>query len=130
MYGAPSTIARFWYNQSAAIVGNYVGGGILIAGSLHALNHWKSIFTLVPGMPEFLVGSNAYAHQLDEKEREKTTQDLESVSVGNRDDDSYAHTSSIVKTESTVPVEHTVVQVQTHDSEESQPSVCDGYRGF
>ena len=69
MYGAPSTIARFWYNQSAAIVGNYVGGGLLIAGSLHAMNHWTSIFSLIPGMPEILVGSTAYASEL---KREKT----------------------------------------------------------
>jgi len=121
MYGAPSTIARFWYNQSAAIVGNYVGGGLLIAGSMHAMNHWVSIFSLVPGMPEILLGSAAYANDV---KREKT-QDLESASV---EGDA---TPSIVKTESTAPVEHMVVQVQTNGSEESQaPSVCDGYRGF
>ena len=123
MYGAPSTIARFWYNQSAAIVGNYIGGGLIIACSLHALNHWVSIFSIFPGAPEFLVGSAAYANEV---KREKTF-DLESNEASTEKENDAP---SIVKGESMKVEEHTVVQVQTHDSEESQPSVCEGYRGF
>lgn len=67
MYGAPSTIARFWYNQSAAIVGNFVGGALLIAGSLHALNHWVSIFTLLPACVRLRL--EAWAPDQDQEQR-------------------------------------------------------------
>ncbi|KAG8787721.1 hypothetical protein FRC12_015341 [Ceratobasidium sp. 428] len=42
MYGAPSTIARLWFNQSAALVGNMVGGAIVIGLTLHLMNNWVS----------------------------------------------------------------------------------------
>lgn len=42
MYGAPSTIGRLWINQSAALLGNLVGGAIFIGLAAHLLNHWKS----------------------------------------------------------------------------------------
>ncbi|QRV83154.1 formate/nitrite transporter family protein [Ceratobasidium sp. AG-Ba] len=42
LYGAPTTIARLWFNQSAALVGNMVGGAIVIGLTLHLMNHWVS----------------------------------------------------------------------------------------
>jgi len=43
MYGAPTTIGRLWFNQSAAALGNAVGGSIVIATTMHLMNHWQSI---------------------------------------------------------------------------------------
>jgi hypothetical protein len=46
MYGAPSTIGRLWYCQSAAVCGNFIGGAFFIGMVAHLTNHWKSpIFT-------------------------------------------------------------------------------------
>jgi hypothetical protein len=42
MYGAHSNIGRLWYNQSAAVLGNLVGGVIFIGLMEHLLNHWSS----------------------------------------------------------------------------------------
>lgn len=42
MYGAESSIGRLWYNQSAAVCGNVVGGTIFIGLTAHLMNHWKS----------------------------------------------------------------------------------------
>ena len=42
LYGAPSSIGRLWYNQSAAVCGNIVGGVIFIGLAAHLMNHWKS----------------------------------------------------------------------------------------
>ena len=42
MYGAHSTIGRQWYNQSAAVLGNIIGGAIFIGLMEHLLNHWRS----------------------------------------------------------------------------------------
>jgi hypothetical protein len=42
MYGAQSTIGRLWYNQSAAALGNIVGGAVFIALVAHGMNHWDS----------------------------------------------------------------------------------------
>jgi hypothetical protein len=42
MYGAPSTIGRLWYCQSAAVCGNLIGGAIFIGMVAHLANHWKS----------------------------------------------------------------------------------------
>lgn len=44
MYGAPSTIGRLFYNQSAAVLGNLIGGAIFIGLAAHLSNHWKSPF--------------------------------------------------------------------------------------
>ncbi|QRV86068.1 formate/nitrite transporter family protein [Ceratobasidium sp. AG-Ba] len=44
MYGAPSTIRRQWFNQSAAIPGNLIGGAIVIGLAEHLMNHWHSPF--------------------------------------------------------------------------------------
>lgn len=44
MYGAPSTIRRQWFNQSAAIPGNFIGGAIVIGLAEHLMNHWQSPF--------------------------------------------------------------------------------------
>ncbi|KAG8740360.1 hypothetical protein FRC10_004399 [Ceratobasidium sp. 414] len=42
LYGAPSTIGRLWFNQSAAALGNMVGGAIVIGLTLHLMNNWVS----------------------------------------------------------------------------------------
>ncbi|CCO28033.1 putative transporter yrhG [Rhizoctonia solani AG-1 IB] len=42
MYGAPSTIRRQWFNQSASIPGNLIGGAIVIGLAEHLMNHWRS----------------------------------------------------------------------------------------
>ncbi|CAE7150690.1 unnamed protein product [Rhizoctonia solani] len=42
MYGAPSTIRRQWFNQSAAVPGNLIGGAIVIGLAEHLMNHWRS----------------------------------------------------------------------------------------
>lgn len=42
LYGADSTIGRLWYNQSAAVLGNLIGGAIFIGLMEHLLNHWSS----------------------------------------------------------------------------------------
>lgn len=44
MYGAPSSIRRQWFNQSAAIPGNLIGGAIVIGLAEHLMNHWRSPF--------------------------------------------------------------------------------------
>jgi formate transporter len=43
MYGADSSIGRLWYNQSAAVLGNLVGGAIFIGLIEHLLNHWPTV---------------------------------------------------------------------------------------
>ncbi|TDL27115.1 hypothetical protein BD410DRAFT_763442 [Rickenella mellea] len=53
MYGAPSTIARLWFNQSAAVLGNIVGGFLIIACSEHSMNHWQSLLPAVLGEGDF-----------------------------------------------------------------------------
>lgn len=42
LYGAPSTIGRLWFNQSAAICGNFVGGAVVVGLTMHLMNNWKS----------------------------------------------------------------------------------------
>jgi len=42
MHGANSTIGHLWYNQSAAILGNIVGGAVFVAFTAHLMNHWVS----------------------------------------------------------------------------------------
>ncbi|KAF8600348.1 hypothetical protein BDV93DRAFT_447734 [Ceratobasidium sp. AG-I] len=42
LYGAPSTIGRMWFNQSAAVVGNFFGGAIVVGLSMHLMNNWIS----------------------------------------------------------------------------------------
>jgi formate/nitrite transporter FocA (FNT family) len=42
LYGAPSTIGQLWFNQSAALCGNVVGGAVVIGMTLHLMNNWIS----------------------------------------------------------------------------------------
>ncbi|KAG8709896.1 hypothetical protein FRC08_017920 [Ceratobasidium sp. 394] len=44
MYGAPSTIRRQWFNQSATVPGNLIGGAIVVGLAEHLMNHWHSPF--------------------------------------------------------------------------------------
>ncbi|KXS20228.1 hypothetical protein M427DRAFT_52474 [Gonapodya prolifera JEL478] len=41
-YGGPVTWTGFWYNQSAVVLGNIVGGALLIGGSEYFMYHWHS----------------------------------------------------------------------------------------
>lgn len=72
MYGASSTIRRQWYNQSAAVCGNIVGGVIFIGLAEHLMNHWQSpIFRSVhPG-----AGTLA-AHDVESSRRARDVRDL------------------------------------------------------
>lgn len=40
--GLTATWAGFWFNQSAALLGNIIGGGLLIGGSEYWMYHWRS----------------------------------------------------------------------------------------
>ncbi|KAH9208532.1 Formate/nitrite transporter [Leptodontidium sp. 2 PMI_412] len=71
MYGAPSTIGRLWYNQSAAVLGNMVGGVIFIGLASHLMNHWKSPFFSSSNVGTFL------AHDLESTRRAREAKDLE-----------------------------------------------------
>ncbi|CEL57011.1 putative transporter YrhG OS=Bacillus subtilis (strain 168) GN=yrhG PE=3 SV=1 [Rhizoctonia solani AG-1 IB] len=42
LYGAPSTVGKLWFNQSAAICGNFIGGAVVVGLSMHLINSWKS----------------------------------------------------------------------------------------
>jgi len=51
MYGADTTIARMFYNQSAVVPGNLIGGAIVVGLSEHLMNHWKSPLPWHAGHP-------------------------------------------------------------------------------
>jgi hypothetical protein len=84
IYGAPSTIGRLWYNQSAAVCGNIVGGVIFIALTEHLMNHWQSpIFRKTqPG-----IGTLA-AHDVESSRRARDVMDIHPADV-------VAHTRSL-----------------------------------
>jgi len=42
LYGSPITVGWIFYNQSAALLGNLVGGAIIMGTAEHAMNHWNS----------------------------------------------------------------------------------------
>ncbi|ELU40539.1 formate/nitrite transporter domain-containing protein [Rhizoctonia solani AG-1 IA] len=42
LYGAPSTVGKLWFNQSAAICGNFIGGAVVVGLGMHLINSWKS----------------------------------------------------------------------------------------
>jgi formate transporter len=42
-HGADITVGWMLYNQSAAILGNFIGGALLIGTSEHAMNHWVTV---------------------------------------------------------------------------------------
>lgn len=70
MYGAPSTIGRLWYNQSAAMLGNLIGGAIFIGLAAHLMNHWSSPF--FGGARGTLLGQD-----MDSTRRARETGDME-----------------------------------------------------
>lgn len=76
MYGAPSTIGRLWYNQSAAVLGNILGGVIFTGLAAHLMNHWKS--------PLFSSddGGTLLAHDLESTRRAREGKDLEAQLLG------------------------------------------------
>jgi len=86
MYGANSTIARLWYNQSAALLGNLLGGAIFVGLAAHLMNHWKSPFFQVEG------GGTLLGHDAESTRRardvRKNYDDLEAgiVEVQSRED--------------------------------------------
>ena len=42
LYGAPTTVGSMFFNQSAALLGNFIGGALIMGTSEHAMNHWIS----------------------------------------------------------------------------------------
>lgn len=42
LYGSPITVGWMFFNQSAALLGNFIGGAIVMGTSEHAMNHWNS----------------------------------------------------------------------------------------
>jgi formate/nitrite transporter len=42
LYGSPITVGWMFYNQSAAVLGNLIGGAIVMGTSEHVMNHWLS----------------------------------------------------------------------------------------
>lgn len=80
MYGAQSTIGRLWFNQSAALCGNIIGGVLVIGVAVHFMNHWKSpIFNTVTG-----AGTLA-AHDVESSRRAK---DVDEQTIAEKDDSS------------------------------------------
>lgn len=76
MYGGNSTIGRMWYNQSAAVCGNILGGVIFIGLVAHLMNHWSSpIFRSVPG-----AGTLA-AHDVESSRRARDVPDLHPADI-------------------------------------------------
>ncbi|KZV83158.1 Formate/nitrite transporter [Exidia glandulosa HHB12029] len=43
MYGAETSVGRMWFNQSAVVLGNFVGGAIVMGATEHLMNHWKTV---------------------------------------------------------------------------------------
>ncbi|EJD45791.1 hypothetical protein AURDEDRAFT_184689 [Auricularia subglabra TFB-10046 SS5] len=43
MYGADVSVGRLWFNQSAVVLGNFVGGAIVMAATEHLMNHWQTV---------------------------------------------------------------------------------------
>jgi hypothetical protein len=41
LHGADTSIGWMFYNQSAAVLGNFIGGA-LVGTAMHAMNHWVS----------------------------------------------------------------------------------------
>ncbi|TDL21186.1 hypothetical protein BD410DRAFT_815365 [Rickenella mellea] len=71
MYGAPTTIGRLWVNQSAALLGNMVGGMLVIAGSEHAMNHWRSVLPAVLNNGFMKEEGTLAAHDVESTRRAK-----------------------------------------------------------
>jgi hypothetical protein len=42
LLGADTTIGWMFFNQSAAVLGNAIGGAIFMGTSEHMMNHWQS----------------------------------------------------------------------------------------
>ena len=42
LLGADTTIGWMFFNQSAAVLGNAIGGAIFMGTSEHLMNHWQS----------------------------------------------------------------------------------------
>jgi len=51
MYGADTTAGLMWFNQSAAGLGNLVGGALVLGLTEHLMNHWKSPLPWHAGHP-------------------------------------------------------------------------------
>lgn len=49
LYGSPITVGWMFFNQSAALLGNFIGGAIVMGTSEHAMNHWKSLIPFERG---------------------------------------------------------------------------------
>jgi len=61
LHGADSNVGWLFYNQSAAVLGNFIGGALVMATSEHAMNHWM---TAIPWEKGHAVGTLA-AHDVE-----------------------------------------------------------------
>jgi formate/nitrite transporter len=67
MYGADSSIGWMFFNQSAVVLGNAIGGALFMALSEHVMNHWESP---VPFLKGHLEGTLA-AHDVESSRKAK-----------------------------------------------------------
>lgn len=67
MYGADSSIGWLFFNQSAVVVGNAIGGALVMALSEHVMNHWES---QIPFLKGHLEGTLA-AHDVESTRKAK-----------------------------------------------------------
>lgn len=76
MYGAPSTIGRLWFNQSASVLGNMLGGVIFTGLTAHLMNHWKSLLFSSGD------GGTLLGHDLESTRRAREARNLEAGLLG------------------------------------------------
>ena len=82
MYGAPVSIGRLWFNQSAAALGNLVGGAIVIAASEHIMNHWISVLPERLGGGYLLEDGTLAAHDVESTRRAQDFMTREEAAKG------------------------------------------------
>ena len=82
MYGAPTTIGRLWFNQSAALLGNFIGGAIVIGVSEHFMNHWVSFLPDRLGGGYLLEEGTLAAHDVESTRRAQDFSSHEEAAKG------------------------------------------------
>jgi hypothetical protein len=124
MYGAPSTIGRLWYCQSAAVCGNLIGGTLFIGMVAHLANHWRSPIFTTRGPGTGLAHDVESTRYHGEKETTLTTTPDSNNSVCNVDPSAsaceptpkYESTSSRSKTAGTDDIVHPKQQVDNAEA--------------
>lgn len=62
LYHAGTTVPYFLMNQAAVGIGNFIGGGIFVGLTAHALLHWRTILHPELDDPEVLPGEKEQEH--------------------------------------------------------------------